>query len=130
MTAVFYKCPHCGNVIVKLVDSGVVPVCCGETMKVLDPRVMDGAKEKHVPALSRAENGTLHAVIGETAHPMTPEHHICFIAAETAHSIDVHYLNPAQPAETSFCDCNDAITAVYEYCNLHGLWMTSDIPKK
>ncbi len=30
-----YYCVHCGNVIEKLVDSGVPVVCCGEEMHEL-----------------------------------------------------------------------------------------------
>lgn len=130
MKAVFYRCPICGNVIVKLVDSGVVPVCCGETMKVLDPHTMDGAKEKHVPALSRCENGLLAVKVGEMPHPMLPEHHICFVAAESEQGLEIHYLDPTKPAETTFCDCDCKITAVYEFCNLHGLWVNTEIPAK
>ena len=33
----FYKCNTCGNVITKLVDSGVPVVCCGEKMQELVP---------------------------------------------------------------------------------------------
>jgi superoxide reductase len=129
METKFYKCPHCGNVIVKVVDSGVEPVCCGKTMMVLDPQIMDGAKEKHVPMVNRLENGSLNVKVGEVAHPMLPEHHICFIAAESQNGLDIHYLDPSKPAETVFCNCDSNITAVYEYCNLHGLWKTTDIPK-
>lgn len=128
MTTKFYKCPHCGNVIVKFVDSGVVPVCCGETMKLLDPHVTDGAKEKHVPVVARTEKGNLCVKVGEVPHPMTPEHHICFVAVETADGVAVHHLDVEKPAETVFCECCHAVTAVYEYCNLHGLWATTDIP--
>ena len=39
----FYRCRHCGNVIVKVVDSGVPVVCCGEVMEELKPNTTDGA---------------------------------------------------------------------------------------
>lgn len=32
-----YYCRHCGNVIEKIVDSGVRVVCCGEEMSPLTP---------------------------------------------------------------------------------------------
>lgn len=126
MTTKFFKCPHCGNVIVKHVDSGVVPHCCGEEMKELSPKGIDGAKEKHVPVVTRIENNMLNIKVGEMPHPMTPEHHIAFVAVETPTSIDVHYLDPAKPAE-AVCYDPQEVTAVYEYCNLHGLWMTTEI---
>ena len=37
MATKFYKCAHCGNVIVKVVDSGVPVVCCGKKMEELVP---------------------------------------------------------------------------------------------
>ena len=45
MATKFYKCRHCGNVIVKLVNSGVPVVCCGEKMEELVAGVTDGAIE-------------------------------------------------------------------------------------
>lgn len=130
MKTVFYKCPHCGNVVMMMVDSGVVPVCCGDPMKRLDPHSFDGAREKHVPAVTRTEHGALEIKVGEVPHPMTPEHHICFIAVETANGIKVCHLDPEKPAEVVIrTDCCE-VTAVYEYCNLHGLWVTTDIPAK
>lgn len=123
MATKFYKCPHCGNVIVKLVDGGPVPVCCGETMKVLDPKDADGAYEKHVPHVTKVDDCTLRVEVGSVPHPMTPEHHISFIYVETAAGGQFVQLDPAQPAVAEFCTCKAPVTAVYEYCNLHGLWV-------
>ena len=39
MATKFYKCNHCGNVIVKVVDAGVPVVCCGEKMVELLDRL-------------------------------------------------------------------------------------------
>ena len=33
MATRFYKCPHCGNVIQKVVDRRVPVVCCGQNME-------------------------------------------------------------------------------------------------
>lgn len=130
MATKFYKCPICGNVIVKLADSGVVPVCCGETMVLLSAHGVDGVKEKHLPVVTRTAEGALGVKVGELPHPMTPEHHICFVAMETCGGIEVHNLDAAEPAETVFCDCGKTVKAIYEYCNLHGLWVTTEIPEK
>ncbi len=129
MKTKFYKCPHCGNVIAMTVDSDIVPVCCREQMTLLDPKSTDETREKHVPVLHRKEDGTLCVKIGEMPHPMTSEHHICFVAAESADGIDVHYLDQEKPAETTFCTCGKTITAVYGYCNLHGLWVNTEMPE-
>ncbi|MBQ0164345.1 MAG: hypothetical protein MJZ43_05800 [Bacteroidaceae bacterium] len=130
MATKFYKCPICGNVIVKHVDSQVVPVCCGKPMQLLDPHLEDGAAEKHLPVVTRRETGELLVKVGEVPHPMQPEHHICFVAVETEKGLDVHYLKAGDTPEALCCDALMPVTAVYEYCNLHGLWMTTDIPPR
>ncbi len=130
METKFYKCPVCGNVIAVMVESGVVPNCCGKPMKLLNAMEVDGAREKHVPAVTRDENGMLKIQVGEVPHPMTPEHHICFVAVETCNSFTVIHLDKTKPAEATYYDCHKDVIAVYEYCNLHGLWKTTDIPAK
>ena len=47
----FYRCKHCGNIIEKIVDSGVSVICCGEEMTELVPTTTDAATEKHVPVV-------------------------------------------------------------------------------
>lgn len=37
----FYRCPHCGNAIVKTGDSGVVVFFCGQPMKLLEPKTAE-----------------------------------------------------------------------------------------
>ena len=79
MATKFYKCRHCGNVVVKFYDSKVPVVCCGEQMQDLSPNSVDASSEKHVPVINK------------------PEAIVC--------------VGSARPV------------AVYEYCNIHGLWM-------
>jgi superoxide reductase len=128
MTTRFYKCPHCGNVIQKVVDSKVPVVCCGEPMKELIPNTVDASTEKHVPFITNLIEcdceGQCERIfkiqIGSTPHPMTSEHHIAFIYIETERGgicIDL-----TDKPEAEICLCMEKPTAVYEYCNLHGLW--------
>lgn len=122
MATKFYRCRHCGNVIVKFVDSGVPVVCCGEQMEELSPNTVDASNEKHVPVVRQAEGGKLKVEVGSIPHPMTPEHHIVFIYVEMENGgirIDLK-----DKPEAEICACNGKVTAVYEYCNLHGLWKT------
>lgn len=49
----FYRCSHCGNIIVKLKDSGAPVSCCGDVMVQLQPGTSDGAHEKHVPVVAQ-----------------------------------------------------------------------------
>ncbi len=130
MTARIYKCPVCGNVIVKLVDSGVDPVCCGQPMKLMEPKVTEEYNEKHLPVVCRTDDGMLQVRVGQVAHPMTAEHHIAFILAETQCGMQVCRPKNGQPAEAVFNDCQQEIKAVYAYCNLHGLWVCRDIPHR
>lgn len=119
---VFYRCQHCGNIVVKLVDSGVPVVCCGEPMQKLEANVTDAAKEKHVPDVT-ADGNRIAVQVGQTAHPMTEEHHIAFIALETEKGFQTATLNPGeQPAASFVLAEGETAAAVYAWCNLHGLW--------
>lgn len=122
MAVKFYKCRHCGNVIEKVVDSKVPVVCCGEKMEELIPNTVDASNEKHVPVVTSLDECRIKVEVGSVAHPMLPEHHIAFIYVETENGgmrIDLK-----DKPEAVFCTCNDKPVAVYEYCNLHGLWKT------
>lgn len=121
MPVKFFKCRHCGNVIVKLVDSKVPVVCCGEKMEELVPGTMDASLEKHVPVVTRMDDGGLLIEVGSVPHPMLPEHHIAFIYLETADG-GIHIDLTDKPM--AIVKCDRPIYAVYEYCNLHGLWKT------
>lgn len=122
MATKFYKCNHCGNVIIKTVDSGVPVVCCGEKMVELVPNTVDASQEKHVPVVTRVDDCRIKVEVGSVPHPMTEEHHIAFIYVETENG-GVQISLKDNP-EAVFCTCNDKPLAVYEYCNLHGLWKT------
>ena len=118
----FFECTHCKNIIVFAKSSGVPVICCGEKMKELVPGTTDASKEKHIPAVS-LENGRVKAVVGSVPHPMTAEHHIAFIVLETDKGFQKKDLDPAGAPEALFALAEgEKPLAVYEYCNLHGLW--------
>ena len=54
----FYRCQHCGNIVIKVVDSRVPVMCCGEIMKELVANTTDAAQEKHVPVID-IKNGVV-----------------------------------------------------------------------
>ena len=117
-----YVCKHCGNIIMKLRDSGVPVVCCGEPMAELVAGTTDGALEKHVPVW-KEEDGVVSVTVGSVEHPMLPEHFIEFIVLVTADGVQVKKLEPGEEPKASFAiKKGDKVEAVYEYCNLHGLW--------
>ncbi len=122
MATKFYKCRHCGNVIEKVVDSKVPVVCCGEKMEELIPNTVDASGEKHLPVVTRLDEKTIKVEVGSVAHPMLEEHHIAFIYVETDRGgIRV---NLSDKPEAVICHGDAKPLAVYEYCNLHGLWKT------
>ena len=123
MATRFYRCRHCGNVIVKAVDSTIPVVCCGEKMQELIPNTVDASNEKHVPVVTRLDDCAIKVEVGSVAHPMLPEHHIVFIYVETANGGTIVYLK--DKPEAVICTCTDRPVAVYEYCNIHGLWKTT-----
>lgn len=122
MTTKFYRCETCGNVVVKLVDSKVPLVCCGSKMQELVPNTVDASNEKHVPQVTLLENNTIKVEVGSVAHPMTAEHHIAFIYVETDKGGIKVDLTDKPEAIVALGDAK--AVAVYEYCNLHGLWKT------
>lgn len=122
MATKFYKCAHCGNVIEKVVDSGVPVVCCGQKMEELIPNTVDASGEKHVPVVTWLDEHRIKVEVGSVHHPMLPEHHIAFVYVETENGGIRVNLKDTPVAEVYISDTKPV--AVYEYCNLHGLWKT------
>lgn len=118
----FYRCKHCGQ-IVAMVEKKTCPVmCCGEAMEEIVPGTSDGAVEKHVPVYEVKDN-VVHVKVGEVEHPMLEEHHIAWIAIETKMGNQRKVLEHTEKPEAYFALLEgDEVLAVYEYCNLHGLF--------
>jgi superoxide reductase len=51
---------------------------------------------------------------------MTPEHHIEWIAGFSDKTWTIKWLDPNEQPAKNLHIYDD--TAIYEYCNLHGLW--------
>ncbi|MCI7146075.1 MAG: desulfoferrodoxin [Clostridiales bacterium] len=118
----YFICEHCGNIIEMVEDKGVPVMCCGQKMTELVAGEKDGALEKHVPVYT-VEGNVVKVKVGEVEHPMLDEHYIQFIAVETEKGYQRKALKPAEAPEACFALCEgDKVVAVYEYCNLHGLW--------
>lgn len=119
---VFYRCNHCGNIAIKLVDQNVPLFCCGQMMTQISANTTDGAVEKHMPVVSRVGN-VVSVKVGEVPHPMTEEHYISHIVAVTDRGFSVAELEPNESPEANFTlNENESLQGVYAYCNLHGLW--------
>lgn len=123
MDVKFFKCMHCGNVVVKVFDQGVPVVCCGENMVELHANDTDGAREKHVPQVT-VDGATVTVKVGEVAHPMTEPHFITMIVLVTEKGYQIVPLTPSDAPEATFAVAEgDKPVRAYEYCNLHGLWV-------
>ena len=122
MQTKFYLCRHYGNLVHLLHASGVPMICCGEKMEELIPNTVEASGEKHLPVVQFA-NGILHVNVGAVDHPMLPEHYIQWIYVQTENGGQLHQFAPGDAPHASFCLGEEKPSAVYAYCNLHGLWM-------
>ena len=114
----FYRCESCG----------IIAYAFGEQalpgLKELVPNTVDASGEKHIPVV-KVEGDKLVARIGSVDHPMLPEHFIQWVFVETDKGIHRLDLQPGEAPEAVFSIPGEKPVAVYEYCNLHGLWKTS-----
>lgn len=121
MKTKFLRCNHCGNIVTMIEDKGVPVMCCGEAMEELKANTTDAATEKHVPVV-KAENNKVYVEVGATMHPMTEEHLVQWVYLETEHGGQLRIFTAEDEPKTVFCLAGEKALAVYEYCNLHGLW--------
>ena len=118
-----YRCNTCGNIVAVVNDGGVIPNCCGAPMELLEPNVTDGTKEKHVPVVERKDN-CITVQVGELLHPMEDSHFIKWIVLETDKNKYLRTLKPGDEPRTKFFILeNEVPKTVYEYCNIHSLWV-------
>ena len=95
----------------------------GAPAEELKAGTTDAATEKHVPAVSK-EGNELKVQVGEVKHPMLPAHWITNVWVEFEDgSVDKKTLLPGEEPVACFdVTGKSGKAAVYEYCNLHGLW--------
>lgn len=121
----FYRCNICGNLVELVNAGGGELVCCGEPMEELVSKTEEEGKEKHLPVVEKNGN-ELVVKVGSVTHPMTEAHYIQFIAVSYNNKILRAKLNYTdEPTATFVVDEDVKEFAVYEYCNIHGLWSTS-----
>lgn len=117
----FYICEVCGNLVTKIEDSKVPMICCGKKMAELAPNTVEASGEKHLPVYV-LNNNVLEVSVGSVIHPMSEAHHIRWIYVETEHGGQIKYLDFNSEPKAVFSIISDRPIAVFEYCNLHGLW--------
>lgn len=116
------RCKGCGKMVVTLKDSACPTKCCGEPMEELKANTTDGAAEKHVPVVTRAD-GKLIVNVGSVDHPMLDAHYIEWVALVGDRGFRLETLKPGEAPHVEVPD-DGTVKEVYEYCNLHGLWKT------
>lgn len=118
----YYECKKCGNVMILLEDSGVIPMCCGSTMEELVPQSTDGPREKHVPVVD-VKDSVVTVQVGEILHPMEDSHFIKWIVLETDKNKYIRSLKPSDEPKAVFHIVDETPKTVFEYCNIHSLWV-------
>ena len=90
-------------------------------MHELVPGTTEASSEKHIPVYKECNN-TVHVTVGSDEHPMEKEHYIQWICLVTSKGIQRVNLSSTDKPEAVFYIGDEKPVAVYEYCNLHGLW--------
>ena len=113
----FYKNAKTGEVILSLEGEN------DTELVLLNANSTDAAKEKHVPEV-RIEGNKVNVQVGSVAHPMLENHYITMITLVTNKKAIRRNLKPGEApvAEFNLIEGEKPV-AVYEYCNLHGLWV-------
>ncbi len=119
-TGQVYKCSICGNTVDVLHVGGGELVCCGQPMNLLEEKIDDEGKEKHVPIIEKTGNG-VKVKVGSVPHPMEEKHFIEWIEIIADGSSCKKFLKPGQAPEAEFETSASGITARI-YCNVHRLW--------
>ncbi len=117
----FFYCKHCGKIIGMILDPGTPTICCGEPMQELVPNTKEAATEKHIPVV-KVSGDTVEVTVGSILHPMVQEHYIQWIYLQTKKGGQRKSLLPGEEPKAVFALKEDEPVAVFEYCNLHGLW--------
>ena len=118
----FLRCEVCGKMVAVVEERGCPTKCCGQAMVEVVPNTQDGAHEKHIPVYE-VKDGVVHVKVGEVDHPMLEAHYIEWVMLQTKAGNQRKLLKPGEAPEARFLVApEDEVLAVYEYCNLHGLY--------
>jgi len=116
-------CPHCKRICYTY-PKGSKLVCCGEEMLFLEAKTHDEGNEKHLPVVEKIAENKIHVKVGSVTHPMLEAHWIQWIFIENGDRYQIKTFNPGDAPEAEFVVDMKQPVKVYEFCNLHGLWMT------
>ncbi len=118
-----YECKVCGNRVEVIRPGAGTLVCCNQPMNLYEENTVDASQEKHVPVITKTENG-YRVQVGSVIHPMIEEHYIEWIELVADGMVYRKYLKPGEePVAEFITDAEDVYAR--EFCNLHGLWRSS-----
>lgn len=118
-----YYCKHCKRICYTYPKDSTL-VCCGDEMTLLQPKTMDTGNEKHLPVVKRMEGNLISVEIGSVPHPMLEEHFIQWVFIEQGDKYQIKTFKPGEEPKALFYVDENLPVKVFEFCNLHGLWMT------
>ena len=118
-----YECKVCGKRVEVIRPGAGTLVCCNQPMNLYEENTVDASQEKHVPVITKTENG-YRVQVGSVIHPMIEEHYIEWIELVADGMVYRKYLKPGEePVAEFITDAEDVYAR--EFCNLHGLWRSS-----
>ncbi len=119
---IFY-CKHCKRIVYTFYGGGTL-TCCGDEMTLLQPKMKDLGNEKHLPVVERIAPNQIKVTVGSVLHPMTEEHWIQWLFVAQGDRYQIKTFEPLEQPTATFFIHPDQPVKVYEFCNLHGLWLS------
>jgi superoxide reductase len=119
---IFY-CKHCKRIVYTYYGGGTL-TCCGDEMTLLQPKMKDLGNEKHLPVVERIAPDQIKVTVGSVLHPMTEEHWIQWLFVAQGDRYQIKTFEPNELPTATFFIHPEQPVKVYEFCNLHGLWLS------
>ncbi len=116
-------CPHCKRICYTY-PKGSKLVCCGEEMQFLEAKSTEEGNEKHLPVVEKICDKKISVKIGSVTHPMLENHFIQWVFVENGDAYQIKTFQPGEEPKAEFYVDFEKPIKVFEFCNLHGLWMT------
>ena len=104
-----------------MIESGWIVTEKTAGAEELMPNTTDGACENPVPVIEQKVDFAI-VKVGSVAYPMLEARCVTWIVPGTSSGYQKIGMKPGDVPEASFAVTDPAV-AVYEYCNLHRLWM-------
>lgn len=107
----FYICPNCGNVISAMADAGVS--CCGKRLENIQPKKAEEGEKLSVEKIEQD-------YFISSAHEMTKEHYITFVALLTGDGMMIRKQYPEWDLQVRIPAFGHG--KLLWYCSKHGLF--------